>query len=214
MIRRRHRLQPISIGTDSLVDVLSNTVGALALLCFIAGLETGNLKWRLFISEETVAATEPIVFVVHNGRIKHLDTETLAAIANALLSGASDQRKRQSEHRLATHEFPFSVFTVVDGESAAWTLTSSLAHPGDSVEAMLVGRGSVAAQLAQLDHATSHIYLYVDKDSFRYYLDIVSYLKALDLQVGWMPYEEPLQLVTGSSASGARGGMHVIDHGG
>ena len=54
----------MAAGSESLVDVLSNSVGALALLCIMASLEVGNLRWRLFVSEGRMVATRPERFVV------------------------------------------------------------------------------------------------------------------------------------------------------
>lgn len=195
MRTRRPRTGWTAVGTESLVDVLSNTVGGLALLCIVAALDSGNLRWRLFISEERPARTEPVVLAVDGGRIAPFDTGELAEVLPDLSVGA---------HRLApTANLAYEA--VVDKQSADEAqirLIPALEVSGDPIERLLAGQGDVAERLMSVDATTSHIFLFISEDAFGRYLELRSFFRARGFQVGWAMLSETLEFRWGGGGAG------------
>lgn len=191
----RRRSAGPAVGLESLIDVLTNTIGALALLCMLAALEAGNLRWRLFISEGRVADTVPLSLVVRAGHVRHLDSELLARRVAGLPAGS---------HRLpATAALPFEVEVArSSGGEAALELFDDPRFAGTPVVELLDGRGELAARIRRLDPRTHHVFLYLAPDSFRHYLDLRSSCQASGLRLGWTTAAKPLRLVYGGSSTG------------
>jgi hypothetical protein len=199
---RRRRIAPLEAGTESLVDVLANTIGGLALLSILAALDAGNLRWQLFISEERPADTRPVPLVVAGDRLWRFDVEALGSRVAALPPGS---------HRLpAAGGLPFDVAVDKDlaGE-ADLRLSLAPASAGDPVSEFLAGRGMIAGELARLDGARQHVQLYLAPDSFHLYLDLRAGVRAAGLQLGWTALPEPLLLRYGAGA----GGQPLIEFG-
>ena len=180
MRRSRKRGGVAQTGSESFIDVLSNTVGGLALLCILAALDAGNLRWRLFITEETPANTEPVRFVVEHGRVKWLEVSRLVDQA---------ARAAPGRHSLpATPDFPFDVEIVKQpGGPALATLAGSQAMPGEPVAEVTGRRGPVGKMLLGLDGSKQHVFFYLAPDSFDQYMALRDHCNGLGLEVGWQP---------------------------
>jgi hypothetical protein len=195
-----------TVGSESLIDVLSNTVGGLALLCILAALDAGNLRWQLFISEEQPADTRPVMFVVERAQMRPFDVGGLTSVIENLPVGT---------HRLeATDPLPFEVTLEKSSpEAARLIFSSSDRFPGDALEDVFAGRGRIAEQIERLDGARQHIFIYLAPDSFDRYLDLRAHFRALGLEIGWSPFSESLVFGYGQASAAGRPLEHRIDAG-
>ena len=191
MKHRTHRTQFLKAGSESLIDILSNTVGSLALLCIMATLDAGNLKWHLFISKEQSVATTPVVFVVENGYIKPFSLNQLVKTLERLPPGS---------HRLpATRELAFDVnIEKKPNGEAALHFERSSQFTGDRVDTLLAKKGQIAAKIQELDAKKYHLFIHLAPDSFDLYLTLRSYCQTYGINLGWTPLIDPLNFSYGS----------------
>jgi hypothetical protein len=167
-------------GFDSMVDVLSNMVGALLLLCILTALEASNLKWELFISRERLAGTTPVAYMIRDGVVRNFDIDYLGqAMADAdagteLLPGSRE------------FEFDARVHPKAGGGMRV-ELQESPAHAGIPIGDVLAGGGRINQQLSQLDGGEHHVYFYLAPDAFEHYVALRRHCQALGLKVGWSP---------------------------
>ena len=207
MIRRRKKAEEMQLGSESFIDTLSNTVGALALLCILAGLDGGNLRWQLFISEERQANTNAVSLFVSDHRAKifdidHMD-EKLRAMSRAGLL------KPGAPPLLPTKDFPFIVKLTVDGEDTHLDISDSPVVAGDSLDDLLANRGSVAEQLQKQKPEDRHIHIHLDPDSFDIYIALRSHFQDLGYNVGWTPIDGPMSLRFGPGKGDGGGGPGI-----
>jgi hypothetical protein len=180
-------------GFDSMVDVLSNMVGALLLLCILTALEAGSLKWELFISRERLAGTSPVALMVRDGVVRQFDVDYLgqamaAADKDTVLLPAS----REFEFDALVHAKPDGGMRV--------ELRESPSFGGVPIGEVLSGGGPIHQRLAALDGSQHHVYFYLAPDAFEYYVTLRRYCERLGLKVGWSPVTSLPEFSSGSGA--------------
>jgi hypothetical protein len=176
-----------------MVDVLSNMVGALLLLCILTALEAGSLKWELFISRERLAGTVPVAFMVRDGVVRQFDIDYLG---QAMAAADADTALLP-----ATGEFEFDALVHAKPEGGMRVeLRDSPAFRGVSIAEVLTGGGAIHRQLAALDGHAHHAYFYLAPDAFEHYVALRRVCEGLGLKVGWSPVTSLPEFTSGSGA--------------
>jgi hypothetical protein len=203
---RRHRRSVAAVGAESLIDVMSNTVGALMLLCVLATLKASDLRWQLFISEERAADTEPASYVVRGDRIRRFDPARLGAIVDRLPAG---------HHEIpADTALPFRVVLDKgrDGD-ATIRLVDEPGLPGEPLADLSRAGSPIGSELRQLDGRRRHVFFYLGSDAFDQYISLRSLCRSLGLQVGWTPAGLPLEFRYARAGTGSVSPRQLIDVG-
>jgi hypothetical protein len=201
MARRKWSLSTSQIGSESLIDVLSNTVGGLALLCILASLDAGNLRWRLFITEEKAADTSPVRFVVGGGFIRVFELDRLSTLGN--------ERMNQSLVP-ASREFPFDVaISPVEGNVTSFELRDSAEFRGDRLSDFFAEKGWAYETLRAKDNKKFHVFLYLAADSFGDYIRLRDLMKKNGFEIGWMPMQGPLRFQSGGTGRALKESIDV-----
>lgn len=196
-MRQRRFASAPGPGFDSMVDVLSNMVGALLLLCILTALEAGSLKWELFISRERLAGTSPVAYMVRDGAVRQFDVDYLAqAMATAEADSKELPASREFEFDAVLHAKPDGGMRV--------ELRESPAYAGIPIGDVLAGGGRINQQLAALNSGEHHVYFYLAPNAFEHYVALRRHCQARGLKVGWSPVTS---LPAFTSASGAGTGV-------
>jgi hypothetical protein len=178
-------------GFDSMVDVLSNMVGALLLLCILTALEAGSLKWELFISRERLAGTTPVAFMLRDGVVRQFDVDYFGqAMAAADKDTALLRASREFEFDAVVHAKPEGGMRVELRDSAGFT--------GVPIGELLAGGGPIHQQLTALDGRQNHVYFYLAPDAFEHYVPLRRHCEKLGLKVGWSPVTSLPEFTSGS----------------
>lgn len=213
MLKRRRKTNASGnqLGSDSFIDVLSNTVGALALLCIMASLNASDLHWKLFISREHVSNSPAAKYTVHAGRIKFLDEKACLTELNRLHEAGqlAVGPNPQPPSALVPFRVDFNMQVIGDQARGQVRIEDSTDANGDLVTELLAGRGQVAEQMRGLDPKSIHVELYIDPDSFEHYLPLRAYCQRMGLEIGWSPWVGAISIDVSRGPAEGSGGFGV-----
>jgi hypothetical protein len=181
-------------GSDSMTDVLANTIGALLLLCISTTMDVGTVRNDFYLTKSEAVSSTPVHFVVKNGTIRQLDSAELLQKINLLGEG---------EHSLAaTDGVPFEVKVTKSNGGSTMVFTESAGKPADAISDCLAGKGGVASAISALNKEQNHVLLWIASDSFEQYPHLRNLCLRQKLGVSWEVWRGTLGTSSGRSGSG------------
>lgn len=196
------------VGTDSLTDLLSNTVGVLVLLCFMGVVETDEVKFRISpemlrlegiypITDDGPGVLMPAIpgesgYEMLATTERSVDTDRNSFIVSKghikslrpVIESLSDLDKGTREIK-AGSRIAFKGSAEYKLGRVSFVLEDSEEFPGEPVEAFLSGKGSCVEEIKALDPKNDHVFLHIASDSFGYYLPLRDHIRKLGIEVGW-----------------------------
>ena len=219
-MRRRTDPQEMGISTslDSFLDIITNVLGLLILICALTIISTQDIQISLGtpIMADVDDDLERVCFECRDNRLVPLDSDYRSDEIKAVFSSgvSSSERKRKiaalngSSSSNGFHQFEVKI-REIDLGSQTLRMMEIVVTPveepvGDTLSQMRKPDSELNKRLSKMNPKKHWLYFVVRTDSFEAFRAARKYAKKQGFQVGWTPYKPKKPIVF--SSSGGLGG--------
>ena len=211
----------ISTSLDSFLDIVTNVLGLLILICALTIISTQDIQISLGtpIMADVDDDLKRRCFECRDNRLVPLDSDYREAELKAVFkSGMSDSERTRKIKELdgstasnGFHQFKIEIREIKFGRqtlrSMNLTVTAVDEKVGDTLSQMRKPDSELSKRLAEMDPKKHWLYFIVRPDSFEAFRAARKYAKKRGFQVGWTPHKsgKPIVFSSGGGLGGQTG---------
>lgn len=208
MPRRRRRQRNTRLSHDSMLDIVTNSLGLLILVATLTAFSSQGIKFTLGapIMYEADASKEVVQFEIREGGLYPIDLEFLedefVAFFESEYANKVDYAESFNARQVKTDYYELSLGAGDPGAglySGFIKLTPLENAVADRVADLDDPESEIRLKLKTMDPEKQWLFFLVREDSFQAFRKFREYLMAKGYEVGWTPVEdeEPLEFGPG-----------------